>query len=360
VTYISRTWCRSFAFAVGCGGVMGFLGCGTSGSSSTSDAGVDSDAGSADAAVTLPADLEVCGATAPADDAPAFNGGFQVTVPSIHLGDGVRNGALVGTPTSPTAFEKAASATGQASVSAVFFDDAQPLRAYTGDPKNYDYGAHVDTITDPLTLNVFEAYGSVTGAHAFTTKDFERWVRADQTLDIVRRGVYQTYGADALGSGFTPTGEPTMMGDEYVFDLSSALLLDVDIRIRPHGDAACHIRNMKRLLNPGHVAQPTDANGQLTLEDLSSPIIAAYVAQHGVTGTTHALALGTMPGDPFAGTTPCDLAKPAACGPWATAVIANAHALLAKQPQGPAPDAIFKGTLPSGWIILGGTTTTVP
>jgi hypothetical protein len=357
---------RSLAFVLTLlvGSTSSFLGCGTSSTSASQDGGTSTAEGGADASITLPSTLETCGATAPMDNAASFNGSFQVTVPTIHLGDGVRMGALVGTPGSQTAFEKATGAAfmggGSGSLSLVSTDDASPLIAYTGDPANYDYGNHVDAITDPLPINAFEQYGTVTGAHAFTTKQFEGWVQVDPKLDISWRASYQAFGDVASGSGFTSTGASTMTGDQYLFEIGAALLLDVDVRIRPAGDAACHIRNIKRVLSPGGVLAPDADTQEVSLDDLSDASVNAYLQMYGVKGTTHALALGTVAGDPFAGTTPCDLSQAAACTTWQKAVTVNARALLSNVPNPPSADDLFKGTVPKGWIIIAGIPTPVP
>jgi len=350
---------RSLALVFVIGGVAAFVGCGTSNNTNPTPT-ADTDAGTPDASIVLPPTLETCGTTAPPDDAAPFTGAFQVSVPTVHLGDGVRNDALVGTPGSQIAFEQATSAeymTNGASTT-LFDDTANPLVAYTGDPKSYDYTQHTDAITDPLPINALEAYGQVTGAHAFTTKDFERWVHADFKLDIAWRGSYQVLGDVATGKNFTSTGQPKMAGDAYLFGIFSAWIIDIDVRIRPAGDAACHIRNMKRILTAGGDLPPDADSKYLDFETLSDASVIAYIQRYNVKGTTHALSLGTSADDPFAGTTPCDLAQPDKCKPWRDAIIAKAHTF--KQGDGPTADDLFQGKVPKGWIILGGLQDAVP
>jgi hypothetical protein len=326
------------------------LACGPSSPAASDDAGVD--AGS-DGPLTLPADLEACGTTEPKDVPPAS---FEVDLrtPPVKLGDGVRANALVLSGGATVSFETVTSSGYQSQGgSGNLMQSAQPL------------GGTATTIFDESgegdsSLDIAETNGTpVTGSRKLS--DYEAQATADPRYDLAYRVLIQRFVGPltAFASAPTPGRPATQPNDRWIDSLTPVSFADATIRLRPSGDAACHVRNLKRIVALGHGPADLTTVSGLSLDAVATadnaPLVELYARTANVTSRVSVVAVHsglTKSGASLlaAGAAPCTLGDLAACA----ALVESVKSRVSKSQDGigsPGESDAKAAALPAGWIF---------
>jgi len=216
------------------------------------DTGIPTDA-------PLPKDLETCNDTAsPSQPGPTGIIAFAGTPAA--LGDGVRNGALIGSLMTATS-----EASPEQGVSTSETLNAVPLSS--GDHV-LDNELSSKTGSEPYTFELVPNGDAKLLA-------YESAATVDATTDVALRDTFEVFQTGVFSDDFTPTaGATPKASDTYVFEVNAMALFDATVSVRFTKDAACHVKNIARIL--GQTDGPVALNDVLASGDATRALVEKY------------------------------------------------------------------------------------
>jgi hypothetical protein len=289
----------------------------------------------------LPKDLETCNATAsPSQKGPTGTVAFAGA--PLALGDGVRNGVLIaslmtaGTVDAP-----------MQGLSSIGNSNAIPLSS----------GDHV--LQADITSGMYYTFDLVPNGDA-KLNAYESAATIEPTTDIALREMAQSFQSGVTGGSFTATpGAPaTEAGDTYVWEIDAMALFDATISVRFTKDAACHVRNIARIL--GQSGGPVALHDVLASGDGTRSLVEKYAktAPASEVVLTVLTTLTTAPGiDPSKLT--CSFTDLTTCDAAVTAIDSAETAFAGIESKSlPTTTDYANQTMPNGWSY--GTAETQP